>query len=217
MDSKTYKILTVLEPIGVATPYNISNTLLEMYPGVNTMDEIQVMGAWYQSNNLLNDLQKRGLIVIKNQQNNLAVGNATDGYSWYNTNQCIVEITGKGIEILDEEKNKSINQRLAESVINTNESIITTNSSTIEAHAATKGSYTFQKRYLNRSLWIAVISASFILVTIYQSFSNKTDRRLQDIQTTLQKQVQTLQDIRTYLQNLDSSKRIFPKHTLPAK
>lgn len=197
MDNKYFKILQELKPDGVGVYKNISPTLLQLYHGVNKMDKHSVSDAAGQIHRLLNEMKGDDLIVFQRIEY-LGSGNDTNGYNWLDTIKINASIRQRGLDLLEKELNKGIEQRVQESLIETNQS-------TREANAATVINSQYQQRFGNRSLMLGGISAAFILVSIVQQFLDKSPQRLQDIETQVKETKQTLEAIRLSLEEINSS------------
>ena len=197
MDNKYFKILQELKPEGVGVYKNISPVLLQFYPGVSRMDSFSVREASSQIYRLLEEMKKDELIALE-QYTSLGSGNDTNGYTWLDQIQIKASIKQHGIDILEKELNKGTEQRLQESIIETNQSIRDANSATI-----TNSKY--QKKFGNRSLLLGGISAAFILVSIIQSALYTTPQRLKEIELQAKKTDTTLKHIQFYLEEINSS------------
>ena len=77
--------------------------------------------------------------------------------------------------------------------------------STTKTNKSVQESISYQRKLGNRTLILGGITAFFIAVTIYQQYEDKTDQKLQDIQTELQKSKLALDSVRFSIQETNSS------------
>lgn len=188
MDSKHTKILYYLSSEGVGIYRNISPILLEMYPNVNTKSEDAPMMSQIV-NALLNSMKKSNLIEVQHYK--IGVGNTTNGYDWIDNISIMASITQFGLDALSNEMAKPQAQKLNEATILLNESLRDVNIETIK-------SYAFNRRMQIFSIILATISTAFIGVTIYQTAKDKTERKLEGIQTEIQLLSKQLDKQKTY-------------------
>lgn len=123
-------------------------------------------------------------------------------------------LTAAGIQEAKEIKRRKRQDQLLEeqaaSIVATNQSIQATN-------VSTRANFVSQRKFANRSLWLAGISSVFILVTIIQSIVDKTPQRLQDIETQLKNQSQESKNIHTSLEKINSSMKKLTTDTVLVK
>ena len=165
MDPKVYSILDFLYPHGVSVYQNIAPALLPFYPNVDNKDENTPTYA-RQIKRITLSMVNDGLIHCPDYA--LGEGNKTHGYTWLDTAQIRAAITSKGMNTLDEEKEKPLIVRMNELTILTNNSIIATNGSIQETNLSVQRLNRLLKWTNILSVIIAALTGFFIAMTYFK-------------------------------------------------
>ena len=128
----------------------------------------EVAPAWGTIYLTLEDMRLAELIS-PNPYPSIGMGNVANGYSWIDQQPVYVHLRQKGLEALEAEKNKGIEDRLRQSMIETNESILATNT-------AQQRNIKTQEKLTKTALWIAAAAAFISLSGIFKDFLSKSDK-----------------------------------------
>ena len=204
MDTKCLKILEYLAPFGVGELVNISPVLLQFYPHVNKMVRHEVNPAWNTIYRLLEDMRLAELITPLPYPS-IGSGNEANGYAWIDNQPVNVHLRPKGLEALEAENNKGVEQRLRESMIETNESILATN-------ILQQGNIRSQERLTKAALWIAGTSAFTAVLTFIIAIWPKSDKPSQVLlpqtDSILKSTGKKIEALTQRLQSLDSTLKL---------
>lgn len=203
MDLKTFKILETLHPHGVGALVNISPTLMDLFPSVDTMDINSVRPTWTAMYLLLEDMKRAGLINY-NRLEGICTGNTTGGYSWIDIVPVVVSLIQGGVDKWEAEKSKGTEERLRESMLEVN-------NSTLMANQLAAKNIKSQMRLTKTALWIAGISAFISLVTLFREFQSKSDKsqalQFQQLDSTLKNKGIEIKSVNQKSQNPDSASK----------
>lgn len=83
-----------------------------------------------------------------------------------------------------------------------------------EVSESVKSTNTFQRKFGNRSLLLALVSTIFILATLWMEYRNKTEQELKGLHQSLNGIQEILKDIRLSQQGMDSSLKQMQKDSL---
>jgi hypothetical protein len=205
MDSKVFKILNFLDAHSVGENVNISPILDELFPVRNTRDQNELLSVWPNIQGLLNTMKKEGFIECQTMSH-LIKGNLTDGYAWFHNTPVYMQITSEGKEVLYHEQNKSREEKLSDSIIETN-------ASTIDNNKASISNFKFQKTAQKWSIVLAGISVAFIIVSVIQTCNNDNSKNFNGIKEQLKQNKIAQDSIHNSLERIDQTLKSFSADT----
>lgn len=200
MDAATFKILKFLEPFTVGDFQDITPTLLSIFSGVDPNDNDRVKYESPKVENLLKSMEDKKLILLRRPHLGIGGGDETEGYKWIDKQKYFAAMQPDGVSALESEQNKSLLDRL-------NESIIEANQSTRDTNFAVVQNIKFQKKVQIWTLVLGGLSTVFIFATVLLSIADKTPQRLQDIETQVKEQSKTLEQLAPSMKEINHSIR----------
>jgi hypothetical protein len=209
MDSFLFKILKKLNDAGVSNEVDVTDIILGEYPSVDKRNFDDVRRAGNRISLIIKELRDNE-DINSFQEPSIGNGNASNGYTWYDTTRLKLRITNKGSDRINAELSKGEGQRLQESMIVSNESVRKTNEATII-------NYDTQRKLGNRSLILAGVSAVFIIFSVYQAYSDKTAQELKGIKEELKTLSKEVQKIQPSLEKAILSKTVYSHDTVYVK
>jgi hypothetical protein len=198
MDAATLKILKFLESFTVGDFQDITPTLLTIYSGVDPKDYERVKYESPKVENLLKSMEDKKLVLVRRPHLGIGGGSETDGYRWIDKQKYSAAMQPDGVAALEEEQNKSLLERL-------NESIIEANQSTRDTNFAVVQNIKFQKKVQIWTLVLGGLSTVFIFATVILSIADKIPQRLQGIETQVKEQSKMLEQLSPSLKEVSHS------------